>query len=345
MKYFVCLLFFCIGFAQTVSAKTEYAVTVPVDVEAENSVIAKEKAMLEAQRQAFMQISEQLVSKENAEKLEQLTDDELVHFVKSVGVADEKSGGKKYIANLTVQLHEQLLKDYLAENGMIQSETTDILVFPVFKAMSDSYALLWEENNIWRRSWQNKGLIKFGSMQIKTAYDSLREVDTFSAEDALYMENSLYEKIAQTAAIERIYVVYAEALADNDLKVTLKNEKDKTEDKFTVYGDDQENVFDKAIEKSVMFISNMEREADNHENGHAVKSISVVYMYQDMRDWLSKSRLIEELSQVEGVETKSFGGGKVNFSIQYTGSLEDIWTALQDFGISHDKVDNHYIIR
>ena len=345
MKRFLYLLFFYFGFTQIASAKMEYAVTVPVDVEAENSVVAKEQAMTDAQRQAFLEVAGKLVSPENVEKLKELSHDELVHFVKSVGVDDEKAGGHKYIANLTVQINEQLLKDYLAENEMLKSETTDILVIPVFKSQDGKYALLWEEDNLWRKSWGAKGLIKFGTMQIKTVYDSMREIEDLNAENSLYMGSTLYDELIKAGASENIYVVYASKLPNDDLKVTLKNEKNKTEDSFTVYSEENSDVYDKAIEKSVMFISNMERAAESNEGETAIQSVNIVYVYQDMKDWLSKNQMIEALPQVEGLETKSFGNGKVNFLIKYTGALDDLWSALQNAGLSHEEAENYFVLR
>ena len=64
-----------------------------------------------------------------------------------------------------------------------------------------------------------------------------------------------------------------------------------------------------------------------------------------MKDWLIKSKAIADLEQVEGIETKSFGGGKVNFSIRYTGDIEDLWSALQEIGFSHEASGNYFIIR
>lgn len=344
MKYWYLLL---IGlFISTESwAKIEYEVTVPVDVEAENSVAAKDKAMLQAQRQAFLQTAGQLTSEENVQKLGELSDDAIMHFIEAVSVADEKAGGTKYIANLTVQINEQLLKDYMAENEMIKAEGAEMVVIPVFKPSVEAYPVLWEDNNVWLKSWRSKGLIKFGTMQMRTLTDNYRQIDDFSAQNALYMGADLYTAVSQRSGSDRVYVVFADTMRNGDLKVTIKNEKAKTEDSFTVYNDGQGDIFDKAIEKSVMFISNMERTAKNSDQTVSVNSLSAVYGYQNMKDWLIKSKAIADLEQVEGIETKSFGGGKVNFSIRYTGDIEDLWSALQEIGFSHEASGNYFIIR
>ncbi|MBQ8481776.1 MAG: hypothetical protein IJ532_04515 [Alphaproteobacteria bacterium] len=344
-KIFAFFCFILISFQA--EAKLDYAVPVPVDVEAENSVVAKEKAMRQAQRQAFLDVAGKLTSEENVQKLSELSDDKIMRFVQSVSVADEKSGGTKYIANLTVQINEQLLKDYMAENEMIKSDAQEMLVIPVFKKSPRAYPLLWEGDNVWRQNWRSKGLIKFGVMQLRTIGEHFRNIDDLNADNALYMSSSLYEKISEMNGSDQVYVILAEVMENGDLKVTVKNEKNKTEESFAVYNDGESNVFDKAIEKSVMYISNMEREVKNNENkgGISKGAVNAVYVYQNVKDWLIKSRTIEAMEQVEKVETKSFGGGKVNFVIHYTGSPDDLWLSLQEEGFSHEPEENYYIIR
>lgn len=344
MKYFWLI---CAGLLINMPAwaKIEYSATVPVDIDAENSVIAKENAMLEAQRKAFLQIAGQLTDEENVQKLSELTDDAIAYFVQSIGVADEKAGGTKYIANLTVQIKENLLKDYLAENEMLQSEGVEFAVIPVFQDRPDGYPLLWEENNEWLRSWRSKGKIMFGTMSLRALNDNYRNIEELNAQTALYMESDLYTRIAEMCGSEDIYVVYAEKQQNGDLKVMVKAEKTKAEDSFTVSAATDSDLYEEAIKKSVMFISNMQREAKNADDVVAINNINAVYAYQDMKDWLSKSKTISDLPQVEGIDTKSFGGGKVNFSIRYTGTLDDLWTALQEIGFSHETAGNYFIIR
>lgn len=339
--FFVCLFINCQAFA-----KTDYAVMIPVDMEAENSVAAKDKAMSEAQRQAFLEVAGKLTSEENVKKLSELSDDKIMRFVQSVSVADEKAGGTKYIANLTVQINEQLLKDYMAENEMIEADTQELMVIPIFKNSPRGYPLLWENDNLWRQSWRSKGLVKFGVMQLRTIGEHFRNIDDLNAESALFMSDSLYRQISNMNGSDRIYVIFAEVMENGDLKVRLKNEKNKGEESFSVYNDGESNIFDKAIEKSVMYISNMEREVKNNDNsGPSFGVINAVYVYQNMKDWLIKSKALSDLEQVEGIDTKSFGGGKVNFAIRYTGSLDDLWAAMQEAGFSHEAEENYFIIR
>ena len=299
---------------------------------------------LEAERQAFLEVAGKLTSEENVQKLSELSDDELSYFVQSVSVDNEKAGGTKYKADLTVQLNEPLLRDYLTENDMIKSEISEMVVVPIYKPLQ-SYALLWEENNEWRQQWLSKGLIKFGSQQLRAINDRYRQIDGLNGQAAQYMDGAIYEKISQIGGTERVYVVYAAEAPNGDLNIIVRDEKNKAEESFTVYNDGSGALMDKAIEKSVMFISNMERNAKNMSDAAVADSINAVYMYQNMKDWLDKSAVITGLPMVEGLETNSFGGGKVSFVLRYNGALDDLWQALQEQGISHEAVENHYVLR
>lgn len=341
----IMVLFVALLMAFSASAKMSFEAEMPVDVEAENSVAAKEKAMKAAQRQGFLEVASRLVKSDKTEQLQSLSDDEILHFVQAVSVADEKAGGTKYKALLTVQINELLLKDYLAENEMIEAETTNLLVIPVYKENTYSAPLLWENNNLWKANWRSKGLIKFGTMQVQTSDARFQDIEDLTAENALYMDASLYNTISNRFGSDRVYVVYAETMSNGDLKVTLKNEKSKSENSFSVYNNDDENLFDKAIEKSVMFISNMEREAESENGTAAGGMLNAVYEYENIKDWLAKNSAITALPQVDGIDIKSLGGGKVSFTINYNGSADELLEALQELGISYEAGDNFYTLR
>ena len=151
------------------------------------------------------------------------------------------------------------------------------------------------------------------------------------------MGSGLYNNLSSLVGTDRIYVVYAEVLPNDDLKVTVKN--------VTVLADGSENLFDKAIEKSVMFISNMERESQKESTVAAKGVINAVYTYETMKDWIEKNKAIVELSNVDSIDTKSMGAGKVNFDIHYSGSIDELWSALQELGISHESMNNYVILR
>ena len=344
MKKILLLLLF-LGLSTAVFAKSDYTAQVEVDVDAKDSVEAKDKAMIEAQRKGFSEVASGLTDEENVKLLNQLSDDEIAKFVQSVSVSNEKAGGTKYKALLTVEINEELLKEYMAENDMIDVKASELLVIPVYRSEYGGRVELWENSNEWRRNWLSKGLIKFGILQVRTIDSHFEQINELNGENALYMSSTLYEEIARLNGSDGIYVVFAEVLPNKDLKITVKNERAKTEDSFTVLYNENENTFDKAIEKSVMFISNMERMAKKQNGVNDTGVVSAVYAYQDMKDWIEKSNTLKTLENVKMIDTKSMGGGKVNFDLHYTGSLDDLFESLSELGLSHENMGNHIIIR
>ena len=133
MKKILLLLLF-LGLSTAVFAKSDYTAQIEVDVDAKDSVEAKDKAMIEAQRKGFSEVASGLTDEENVKLLNQLSDDEIAKFVQSVSVSNEKSGGTKYKALLTVEINEELLKEYMAENDMIDVKASELLVIPVYRS-------------------------------------------------------------------------------------------------------------------------------------------------------------------------------------------------------------------
>ena len=173
-------------------------------------------------------------------------------------------------------------------------------------------------------------------------FEQIYELD---GENALYMSSVLYDKISQINGTDGIYVVYAETLPNYDLKITIKNERAKTEETFTVLYNENENIFDKAIEKSVMFISNMERSAKKQSGVVDTGVVSAVYTYENMKDWIDTSKAMLDLKNIKSIDTKSLGGGKVNFDLHYTGTLEELYNALPEIGLSYKDMGNYIIMR
>ena len=100
-------------------AEVSFEAGVSVEKEAENSAVAKDEAMKDAYRQAFLNVAERLTTKENVEKLNELKDEQLIHFIQETDVVAEKSSGNSYRADLNIKINGELLKAYMLENEMI----------------------------------------------------------------------------------------------------------------------------------------------------------------------------------------------------------------------------------
>lgn len=328
-----------------VQAKGNFKTDIPVNIEAENSVIAKNKGILDAQKQAFFKAASELTSIENVEKLKDLSNNEILHFINSVSVKEEKAGGNKYIALLNIEINSDLLKDYLIENEMIKVEQNDILIIPIYKDTLSSSYLLWEKENIWRNAWLSKGLIKFGNINLRTISNMYQDFNLIDANTSMNMNENTFQQLSNIAKSNNIYVLLAEKDINNDAKITLKDIKNDNEFSFSVHNNEDDSLMDNTIEKTVLYISNKEKENYNNQQVSPIGKIDAVYTYLNMKDWLMKNKAIEEIPFVKSVDITAIGGGKVAFSINFDGNIENLWANLLELGLSHEQIDNYYIIR
>ena len=133
-KLFACIV--CIGLflsGNALSADEKYSVEIKVDVSDENASIAREKALNSATRAAVNAIAKRMSTSEGAKKIANMTDAQIINFVKETSVISEKNSDVRYMAELKIVVNEQLLKEYMKEREIpvISQNASTVLVIPV----------------------------------------------------------------------------------------------------------------------------------------------------------------------------------------------------------------------
>lgn len=166
----------------TVSPTDPYTIQdVKVDVKAENSNKARDKAFTEGGRQAFRTLSKNLAA--NAGFDPKSVDDATIgKMIKSFEVQEERASGVRYLATLTFHFKQDEAVDLFEKRaggivdkpsaGEASTQTGDapnganknggatpavaamhVLVLPVLR--SGGRNVLWEENTSWHKAWEN----------------------------------------------------------------------------------------------------------------------------------------------------------------------------------------------
>ena len=125
-------------FAVPAYAGQEYSSIVNVDVTDVNAAAAKEKAMLQANRQALNNVAPLLATQSGVDLINSLSNEQIAYFIKDATVLEEKSSDVRYMASLKITIQDGILRQYLEEKGVAEelpSETIDVLyVFPTLSA-------------------------------------------------------------------------------------------------------------------------------------------------------------------------------------------------------------------
>ncbi|MBY0429154.1 MAG: DUF2066 domain-containing protein [Alphaproteobacteria bacterium] len=184
-----------------VSSDDPYTVHgVQVDVTAENSMKARDKAFTLGQQTAFLALAKTMSGED---KIKMYDEAQIGKLVKSFEVETERASGTRYTATLTYHFKPQATSALLGKNGVEVSDdpynrpkkrdgiealsaTTmppeRILVLPILRAPERS--ILWEEKTSWHRAWDNV-LSDRPQPDLMIAEGTLEDVGAITASEAL----------------------------------------------------------------------------------------------------------------------------------------------------------------
>jgi len=135
-----------------------------VDVSAADAVSAREKALLEGQRQGLNQVLAMLAQPADLARLPALSDAQITDMVFDYAVESEKVSTVRYIGRVTFRYRVDSLAAYLQQAGIPFSVgvAPPALVLPVLTSQGKN--LLFEDANAWRAAWEQHapadGLVK-----------------------------------------------------------------------------------------------------------------------------------------------------------------------------------------
>ncbi len=214
-KAFNCkLILFCVSmvlitfsFSHAALAQDSFFVVkdVKVDVTAENSVVAQDKAFDQAQLKAFRILSARMVSEADAKAVPTPDAITISTMVKDYEVTNEKISAVRYIGTYTFRFREQAVSRFFSVTGVSYTETASnpLLVLPVFQ--KDGNNTIWSEDNIWMSAWSRANLTN-GLVPVSVPIGDLADIDDIDDSNALTyervkLENMLGRYNASDAAI------------------------------------------------------------------------------------------------------------------------------------------------
>ena len=344
-RFGLLLLLLGLLWAPRVRAADLYAVDVFVDVTDVNASVAREKAMAEANRQAFEKVLRKIIAAENVSEVMQLNDYQILNFVQEVSVVSEKSSNVRYIAELRVKLNQEILNQYIKEKGIpfLIDKGANVLIVPVYRESPAAKPLLWEEGNLWRLCWEknqgSKGIVDFESLM---ATDANKEV--IDAAKALSLDARLLGWLARQNRVGSLFVV--EAINNGtDLNINIYSPLGEGQVLETLavslsYGDE---AFSLGVEKVKERLSARIKQ-QNTNASQAQQEVTVLFMYKSVREWLELQKQLQDLSMIKNVQEEAIGDGKTQFRMTFSGSLENLNKALSGKLFNLKDYGNFYLI-
>ena len=321
-----------------------YSAEITVDVTAENASIAREKAMTEANRQAYTTVAQRVTTAEGVNKLNELNDAQILNFIKEVSIISEKASNVRYIATLNVAINEHILKTYMQENDIpfVISSMANVLIIPTFREFKTDMPMLWEAGNLWRKAWEQNprtiGSAKFYSIPANGSnYASL------DAEKALSMNGLALDKIAFINNTKDIYIADATYNGIEGLDITLYTYRNGKVENISVAGDRSPQLFIDAINKISDHIYNQIK-TQNVIDRQNKSEITVLYSYAYLKDWLMLEKQLKTIDYISKISTSAVGSGRVQFKITLIGGFDRLQEALRNKYYNLKNAGDFYII-
>lgn len=320
------LLLGCLLFPSVVSAQMSiYDVDVYVDVTAESAAEAKEQAMTQANRTAFNTVARKITTSDTYASLAEMSDDQILNFVKEVSIKSEKSSNVRYMANLRVSVNDELLKQYMAEKSITPAivSASNILIIPTFREFKTDTPMLWEADNIWRKAWEEEvnkedDIVKFSSIIPNGSnYASL------DVKKALNLNKSAMEQVAFNNSTSDIYVADAVYNGIEGITVNIISYQDGSTEVVEVYGDRSPQLLINAIGEVRKAIINKLKNQSIIENTQRNKA-TAIYDYRTMTEWVKIEKALREVERINDIKIIAMTSGKVQFEIDYTGSFQKL---------------------
>ncbi len=309
---------------------SRYTTEVSIDVTAQDAASARDKGMKQAYRSAFLTIAGQNTSAEGLQKLSSLTDDQLLNFISEAAVVSEKASDIRYMATLEITINEPLLKAYMLEQGipLVVRTASNVIVIPVFREFAGDSPLLWEQNNLWRQSWEQATSFNSINNYISIPADGIN-YSALDADKALSMDGLALDTIASHMGTKNIYVLDATYNGIEGLKVVVMPYNGNAPQTIFISGDRSPELFGKAIPEITRFIdSTIESQSVNISNSQP-SEIVVIYRNSSLKDWISVENTLKNMNNIRNVKVDAMGKGKVQFRLEIIGSADSLSTALK----------------
>lgn len=344
MKKFFLGVLLCGVFCFGAIAVPRFEADVSVDIIAKSVKEAKAKAMAKAQRDALGEVLLTISTSKSVDEINKLTDKQLEHFISSVMVLMEKTSDVRYIADLRVSVNENVLRAYMAENGMplVIGEERDVLIIPLFEK-EDGTPELWGDENVWRKAFLEHKNLQKGNLNIRCIDKNLGNIAAIKTNRVFDMEQKEYEDLLDFNQATEIYV----------LKYSLK--EGKVYVKELLNGEMKEVLvaglsIDEAIDEVLPLFKDIRREKmaaemeNISENSVKEEQIEAVYGYPRLGLWMSLKKILENNPYVRDIQVVSMANGKVHFNFKFSGVLEKLQINLEMQGYKMRKEGDHYVV-
>jgi len=316
---------------------------VVVDARAADELSAKSAGIAGAQRDALRVLLERIILREDYDRLPEVAANALPQLVRNYSVDDEKFGGGRYLARLTVRFKPGGIRALLgaAEIPFAVTVSRPVLVLPVFR--SAGATSLWDEPNPWFAAWSELAL-QDDLLPLIVPAGNLSDVAVIGAEQAVRGNRDRLAKIAAKYNVRGVLVIAATlrvnpgdgalllAVAsaaygyERDQPVGIRNFKAAAGDsRDAMFRDAARSIADEAVESW--------KRANLLDQASELR-MRVAVPLRGLDEWLKFRRRIGAVASIKRVDLARLSIDAAEVEILYIGNSGQLALAMAQSGLA-----------
>lgn len=309
---------------------------VAVDVTDATATQARERALLDGQRQAFQRLTQRLAADANA-RVPRLDETTLLALVRSIDVANERTSAVRYLATLTVRFSPAAVREVLTSAGIAFTEikARPVLLIPVYVA--GGITVLFDDRNPWREAWTQRPA-RDTLMPIVVPLGDLRDLTDLDARRAIAGDRTKLDALARRHNAVDTAVAIANLSLD---PVTSKPNVALTVTRHTATGDQTlvDSFTGEANDRGEVLLARavdwVERELERlwkEENaigpGQDERYITMTVPISSLAEWTEIRRRLSGIGLVRKTDVLQVTRQEGRITITYVGEAAQLRSAL-----------------
>lgn len=341
---------------------------VRVDVSAATATQAREQALADAEIRAFQRLLDRLTLPRDQATTKRFTTAEIASATKDFWVSEEKVSPVRYIATLNYEFRAERVRELAAAKGipLVTAVAQPVLIVPVLDGPGG--ARLWPPDNPWWDAFA--GLVADGLVPMVMPRADAEDASLIDARAALAMDESRLATLARRHDALDIAVAVArpqgvgggpsaptapgagrEPAGDFQVAVVIRRKLafgPASETRASVRaepGESASDLFKRAASVTAQELENGWKEAQRSGGGAAGGVIAVDVPVRDIKTWLLVEKSLNRIPGVRRVEPVMFSPGRVRVNVFFTGTNEQIASALEGAGFAVTPAGEFWIVR
>lgn len=342
--------------AVTQAADIYTVANVHVDEHATDEVAAKTTGIAKAQRDALSMLLERMTLRTDYSRLPQVTNELVARTLRDYTVTEEKFGGGRYLATLSVRFKPDQVRGLLRGAGIpfAEVQSRPDLMLPVYQDAGST--LLWDEPNPWFDAWLRRDP-PTGLVPLVLPQRDLGDIAEISADQAVSGDTARLQAIAQKYKAYGTVVALAQMRVDPvtnvpSLDVTMTTYLPGEQPQVVTHtyqageGMDLDGLFDSTATALVVDLEEAWKR-ENLERAGSQQEIRILVPVSRLSEWLNVKRKMASVPSVKALNVTRLSIREAEVNLTYLGEPEQLRRALamKDLDMTQAPDQDAWIVR